>query len=149
MTIQIDLSTHAGGRWALAAVVQQQGGKAGMSRQVTNRVILDMHAGDYRNMLKVMETEFPGLFTFLNDPRCAVHERQRTVDTYGEYVRTVKRGSTIVLQSRSSPKEDHWVDVWDTDERSNDYAYTESKHRAHALQDQMERLAPGRGAPHV
>jgi hypothetical protein len=42
---------------------------------------------------------------------------------YSEKVRKVKEGSIITIQIL---KNEEWVKYWSTDERSNDYAYSES-----------------------
>ena len=57
---------------------------------------------------------------------------------YSEKVRKIKEGSIITIQIL---KNEEWVNYWSTDERSNDYAYSESAKLASNLLSSMSSMS--------
>lgn len=68
--MEIDLSGPGGNAYALMAITRRVGVELGLESYEIIRLLDEMkNSGTYANLLDVMDSYFPGLFVFINDPR--------------------------------------------------------------------------------
>lgn len=69
MKLTLNLTTDAGSAFSLRRTAREVAAKTGLDATTTNRIIVEMSGRGYQHMLNTLDREFPGVFTFLNDPR--------------------------------------------------------------------------------